>query len=184
MFLGIFTRIDGNQRLFWIFYAMGLTISSLFNRLFGKRQMRILMGKNFPNISRTASNILTFYSWSWRRWKNYHLVQIEVGRNCHHHSNHWFQCWNRWIQKYQFHRLGRRRSRQNSAFVATLFPKYTRPHIRRGFKRSRTYRRSSGWTCQNGNLAYNPIVFRSMCKLHWFSVARGWVTRRCVACLC
>ena len=31
---------------------MGLTISSLFGRLFGKKQMRILMGKLTSNVSR------------------------------------------------------------------------------------------------------------------------------------
>ena len=31
--------------------AMGLTVSNLFNRLFGKKQMRILMGENICHVS-------------------------------------------------------------------------------------------------------------------------------------
>jgi hypothetical protein len=37
--------------------AMGLMISNVFNRLFGKRQMRILMGKTFFDIPASAVNV-------------------------------------------------------------------------------------------------------------------------------
>ena len=48
---------------------MGLTISSVFSRLFGKKQMRILMGKSMQDV--IDSSLMT-------RYKDYHIIRLKA----------------------------------------------------------------------------------------------------------
>ena len=94
---------------------MGLTISSLFTRLFGKKQMRILMGKVlwFPNYPFLLFTFKHWNSWVGCCWQNHDPLQAETGWNCDHHPDHRLQCRDGGIQKHLLHGVGCRRPGQN-----------------------------------------------------------------------
>ena len=64
---------------------MGLTISSLFTKLFGKKNMRILMGRT---LGLFAMCLTVFSSGFGRCREDHHIIQVEARRNRYHNSNH------------------------------------------------------------------------------------------------
>lgn len=71
---------------------MGLSFSRIWERMFGKKEMRILMvgldaaGKvlrSLQSLEAYDPNLLFFC------FVDYHPVQVEAGRGCDYHSYHW-----------------------------------------------------------------------------------------------
>ena len=71
---------------FYLIWRMGLTISSLFGRLFGKKQMRILMGKLLLKF--VLIKLMTSLQWVW--------MLLERQQSCT--SSSWEKLWQLFLQ--------------------------------------------------------------------------------------
>ena len=104
---------------------MGLTISSLFGRLFAKKQMRILMvgldaaGKTTIlyklKLGEIVTTIPTIGKWTILSCSRKNVSQLKFR----------LQRRNRRIQKHFIHRVGCRRTGQNPSIVETLLSEHT-----------------------------------------------------------
>ena len=134
---------------------MGLTISSVFSRLFGKKQMRILMvgldaaGKTTILYKLKLGEIVTTiptigFNVETVEYKNIKFTCVfccaplssasPSPHGAHTHTQ----------------RVGRRWPGQDPPPLAPLLPEHAGPHFRRGQQRSRAYRRGARGADQNG----------------------------------
>lgn len=90
------TKIRQHHRTFLILFdlKMGLHFSRIWERMFGKKEMRILMvgldaaGKVWSSVPLENRNVLTFRP-STPNVTDHYLVQAEVRRSCDDNPNHW-----------------------------------------------------------------------------------------------